>query len=214
MYRKISSRLIGSLIGLALIGLGLFMVGKPFIETWFRGNQDASALSAWKSGGSSNLAKHIAVTNLSETTPCHTTSAPSSDYALVTFPSLSQYGYQGVAGNGTWAMLNVRSMVHWYGSPNPGQYGNVIIAFHREPDFEYINQLNVGDVVTIESRDCNIYQYTVTQKWDLAPDQVTQLVPTNGYNLTLITCTPWWQDYDRFVWRATLTAINGKPFTS
>ena len=117
----------------------------------------------------------------------------------------------GVAVNGNWTQLDDRSMVHWYGSPDPGGDGNVIIAFHREPDYQNIDQLAVGSTVTIENRSCQTYVYTVTQRWDLAPSAVTQLVPTSGQVLTLITCTPWWQDYDRLVWRADLTSVDGVP---
>ena len=95
-------------------------------------------------------------------------------------------------------------MVHYSGTPDPGQQGNVIIAFHREPDFQYINQLNVGATITIQNRTCQTFVYKVTARWDLAPNHVTQLVPTSGHELTMITCDPWWQDYNRFVWRAEL----------
>jgi len=42
----------------------------------------------------------------------------------------------------------------------------VIIAFHREPDFQYINELNVGGTITIENRACQTFVYRVTQRWD------------------------------------------------
>ncbi|MBV8528257.1 MAG: hypothetical protein JOZ75_08090, partial [Candidatus Dormibacteraeota bacterium] len=48
--------------------------------------------------------------------------------------------------------------------------------------------------------------YRVTGRWVLAPSAVTQLVPTTGHELTLITCDPWWQDYNRIVWRADLVS--------
>jgi LPXTG-site transpeptidase (sortase) family protein len=115
--------------------------------------------------------------------------------------------------NGNWTQLDDRSMVHWYGSPAPGGEGNVIIAFHREPDFQYIQQLAVGETVTIQNRTCQTYVYTITQGWDLAPSAVTQLASTSGHELTLVTCTPWWQDYDRLVWRADLTSVDGVPVT-
>ena len=56
----------------------------------------------------------------------------------------------------------------------------------------------------IQNRTCQTFVYKVTSKWDLAPNQVTQLVPTAGHELTMITCDPWWQDYNRLVWRAEL----------
>jgi sortase (surface protein transpeptidase) len=69
--------------------------------------------------------------------------------------------------------------------------------------------LGPGETVTIQDRSCTTYVYTVTQRWQLAPSDVTQLVPTSGHELTLVTCTPWWVDYDRLVWRADLTSVNG-----
>jgi len=117
---------------------------------------------------------------------------------------LAAMGLAREQGNGTWTLLNSRSMVHYQTTPNPGQAGNVIIAFHREPDFQYINQLNVGDTITIQSRTCQTFVYRVIKRWDLPPNQVTQLGPTTGHELTMVTCDPWWQDYDRFVWRAEL----------
>jgi len=78
---------------------------------------------------------------------------------------------------------------------------------HRLPpraDFQYINELNVGGTITIENRACQTFVYKVTQRWDLSPAKVTQLAPTSGHELTMITCDPWWQDYNRLVWRAEL----------
>jgi hypothetical protein len=38
---------------------------------------------------------------------------------------------------------------------------------------------------------------------------VTQLGTTTGHDLTLVTCTPWWRDYNRIVWRGTL--VSSQP---
>jgi LPXTG-site transpeptidase (sortase) family protein len=95
-------------------------------------------------------------------------------------------------------------MVHYHGAPDPGQAGNVIIAFHREPDYQYIDQMGVGAQITVQDRSCHVWTYQVTQVWTLNPDDVSQLNPTSGHDLTLITCTPWWTDTQRIIWRATL----------
>ena len=97
------------------------------------------------------------------------------------------------------------------GTPDPGQQGNSIIAFHREPDYQDINQLDVGNTITVQDRTCHSFTYKVTGRWDVPPSQVSQLTPTSGYDLTLITCDPWWQDYNRLVWRATLTSAPASP---
>jgi LPXTG-site transpeptidase (sortase) family protein len=186
-------------LGIASIIAGGALIAGPLIGVFQRGAVDSTALKHWK-GGTTQPAAPAPVA--SKSPDCGTSSA--TDYALIDFGTPAQYHYAAVAGNGTWALLNSRSMVHYAGTPNPGQSGNVIIAFHREPDFQYINQLSVGDTISIQNRACQTFVYKVTNKWDLAPSKVTQLVPTSGHELTMITCDPWWQDYDRLVWRAEL----------
>jgi len=69
---------------------------------------------------------------------------------------------------------------HYHGTPDPGQQGNSIIAFHREPDYQHIDGLAVGGTVSIQDKACHTFVYKVTQVWDLTPAKVTQLVPTSG----------------------------------
>jgi LPXTG-site transpeptidase (sortase) family protein len=178
------------------------LIAGPLIGVFQRGAVDSTALKHWKGGGATHSVAPAPAPAASKSPACGTSST--TDYALVSFGAPAQYHYAAVAGNGTWALLNSRSMVHYSGTPDPGQQGNVIIAFHREPDFQYINQLNVGATITIQNRTCQTFVYKVTARWDLAPNHVTQLVPTSGHELTMITCDPWWQDYNRFVWRAEL----------
>ena len=191
-------------VGLGLIAGGIYVVAVPLLGVWQRGKADDSALQQWKRGGSQAL-----VGETHDTGPaaaCGAAGAPTNAYALVTFPSLPQWGYQGVAGDGNWDMLRERSMVHYQGTAAPGQQGNVIIAFHREPGFQHIDDLKPGDEVDVQNRTCTVYHYKVTTRTVLPPDKVTQLVPTTGHDLTLITCTPWFQDYNRIVWQATLSS--------
>jgi LPXTG-site transpeptidase (sortase) family protein len=196
------------LLGACLVIAGIVVIAVPVITTYVRGGADDRALQDWRSGGSTALAgaphDPDAVPGASTASQCQPNAAPAADYALVTFDSLSQYGYAGVAANGDWNSLRDRSMVHYTTTPAPGQQGNVIIAFHREPHYEHIDQLNVGDTVTVQDRACASFTYRITQRWVLDPDKVTQLDPTSGHDLTLITCTPWWRDYQRIVWRGTL----------
>jgi sortase (surface protein transpeptidase) len=56
----------------------------------------------------------------------------------------------------------------------------------------------------VQDRACNTFTYKITGRWVQDPNKVTALNSTGGYDLTLITCTPWWRDYQRIVWRATL----------
>ena len=196
-------RLLVMIIGIAAIVTGAVLVAGPIWSIWHRASNDQSALQTWQNGGSNQLAGSAkGGANQAKTVACGSSDA--SQYALVTFDQPAQYHYAGVAANGTWDDLTEHSMVHYTGTPDPGQPGNVIIAFHREPDYEHIDQLNTGDLVSVQDRSCHTWQYRITDRWEGPPGKVDQLVPTSGHELTLITCTPFWQDYNRLVWRAEL----------
>jgi LPXTG-site transpeptidase (sortase) family protein len=208
---------VGCLLVLAGVGItvhGLLQQAKVQQAVTARGQNDVNAVNSWLAGSASSSASPADTpTTGTATTTCGGGGSDSDAYALVEFTGLPQYAYVGVTVDGDWTKLDDRSMVHWYGSPAPGGKGNVIIAFHREPDYQNIDQLAVGETVTIQDRSCQTYVYTITQHWDLAPSAVTQLVPTGGQELTLITCDPWWQDYNRLVWRADLTSVDGVPIS-
>lgn len=193
-------------IGVVCILAGLAVVGYPFFHAWQLHNSTQSAVDGWNKGGADALKGALPTGKGTPTSLPKCGSGASTDYALVSFPSLATYNYADVAVDGTWDLLKERTMVHYHGTPDPGQQGNSIIAFHREPQYEHIDDLKDGDTITVQDRACHVYTYTIQQHWDLSPDNVTQLVPTDGHDLTLITCTPWWQDYDRLVWRASLTS--------
>ncbi len=188
-------------VGVASILAGGALIAGPIIGVLQRGAADLTALKHWKVSPAHPAAP--APAPVASASPACGTSSPT-DFALVSFEAPAQYHYAAVAGNGTWALLDSRSMVHYSGTPSPGQQGNVIVAFHREPDFQHIDELKVGDTISIQNRTCQTFVYRVTNRWDLAPSRVTQLSPTSGHELTLITCDPWWQDYNRLVWRAEL----------
>ncbi len=200
-----------SLGGVALIATGIGIVVVPLLGVQNRGKADDNALAQWNKGGSQALVGGLPDTADAAAVGTCGNSSPAESYALVSFPSLKQYGYSGVAGDGSWDLLLQRSMVHYHGSAAPGEVGNDIIAFHREPHFQNIDQLHPGDPIEVQDRNCRVWHYRVTASQVLAPDRVTQLGPTDDAELTLVTCTPWFQDYDRIVWRAVLT---DKPTTT
>jgi LPXTG-site transpeptidase (sortase) family protein len=202
-------RLTLRLVSIAGITAGIAVVLIPLIGVWTRAHNDADALAQWQQGGSQNLVgappagAAAGSGQAAAGAPCSATGAPADDYARVSFASLP-YGYAGIAAEGNWDTLQKRSMVHYQGTPGPGGLGNMIIAFHREPEYQHVDELAPGGTIDVEDRSCHTYRYRVTQQWVLPPSRVTQLSETTGHDLTLITCTPWWRDYNRIVWRATL----------
>lgn len=192
-------------VGLVAILVGVGLIVFPLLGVWQRGNVDQNALSSWQKGGANALTgAPTSATALPKTAVCG--SGSPADYALLTFSAPAAQHYGGVATDGTWDALHNRSMVHYSGTPGPGEQGNSIIAFHREPDYEHIDQLNVGDTITVQDRACHAYTYKVTGRWTLDPSNVSQLAPTTGHDLTLVTCTPFWIDSQRIVWRASLVS--------
>ena len=202
---RISLRMLLMVVGLATVMAGVGIIVVPLFGVWQRGNADQSALNTWKQGPPNHIAGAPATATPNAKTASCGSGSPA-DYALVSFGAPATEHYGGVAADGTWDALTSRSMVHYTGTPAPGQQGNSIIAFHREPDYEHIDQLNVGDTVTIQDRSCTVFTYKVTGKWVLNPNDVSQLAPTTGHDLTLVTCTPFWVDTQRIVWRASLVS--------
>jgi sortase A len=204
-HGRVTLRMALLALGLATVIAGAAIVAVPLLGVWQRGNNDQTALSTWQKGGSNALAGALPSSAAAPAKPA-CGSGSTADYALVTFSSPAAEHYGGVAGDGTWDDLTNRSMVHYKGTPGPGDQGNSIIAFHREPDYEHIDQLNVGDTVTVQDRSCHSFIYKVTSRWIGDPSNVSQLAPTTGHDLTLVTCTPFWVDSQRIVWRASLVA--------
>ena len=196
-----------TVLGVVLIAGGLAFAGRPVIAMIERGRADQTALAQWRQSGSPALvgsapAAAAVAPGVPRTGACG--GAPASDaYALLTFPSLAAYGYSGVAADGGWDLLLRRTMVHFRGSAAPGATGNDIIAFHREPDFEHVDRLAVGDPVVVQDRGCRLWRYTVRRRWVLPPERVTELGATPDAVLTLVTCDPWFRDVNRIVWQAT-----------
>ncbi len=194
---------------LVLAGIGVLL--PPVLGVLHRGGNDKQLLQKWL-GPKSAITKVIPQQNetpVNSTTPATVpacgTGPANSEYALVAFPSLP--GVEGVAGNGNWGMLTQRSVVHYSDSPGPGGVGNMLLALHREPNFEPLGTLKAGNQILITARNCQQFTYTITQVWVENPSQVTQLQPiSQGHFLTLVTCTPLWVDTQRIVIRATLTA--------
>jgi LPXTG-site transpeptidase (sortase) family protein len=198
-------------LGIAAILAGAVLLVAPMLGVFQRGQADQSAVNNWQSTGNNAVTGPNANGGSADAAKTTCGSSSPGDYALVSFNAPAQYHYAGVSGDGTWDLLNQRSMVHYHGTPDPGQQGNVIIAFHREPDYQYIDQLNSGDTITIQDHACHKFVYKVTGRWIIPPEKVTQLAPTSGHDLTLVTCDPWWQDFNRLVLRAELVSGSAAP---
>jgi len=78
---------------------------------------------------------------------------------------------------------------HLPASAAPGGEGHVIVSGHRDSHFEFLQDLQVGQIVSIEDYGANQKRYQVVSSHILDTDTETLSV-TERDQLTLITCYP------------------------
>jgi sortase A len=71
----------------------------------------------------------------------------------------------------------------------PGESGNVVLAGHRDTFFRPLASVQVGDVITLNTRG-GAFTYRVESTSVVPPGDLQVLRPTGRRTLTLITCFP------------------------
>jgi LPXTG-site transpeptidase (sortase) family protein len=199
MFRD-RKRFLVSALGVAMLLTGLVVAGRLGSELLNQQNTDNAQNRAWQQfvGAAQGQAPALGAPSPGASAPA---TLPGSVYLKLTVPNLNKEGF---AVNGDWGSLTTASMVHYRGSPAPGEKGNVLVAFHRETHWMDINQLTVGDQVRLQTTDLKVHVYQIDTVHTVRPSNVSLLRPTQGADLTLITCDPPWQDYNRLVFRGHL----------
>ncbi len=107
---------------------------------------------------------------------------------------------------------------HYPTSALPGQLGNFSIAGHRNrATFWRLDELDDGDVIVAEDRD-NWHIYRVTRNHIVKPSEVAVVAPVPGEPnakptdamLTLTTCHPKFDNYERLIIHAKLDRTQAK----
>jgi LPXTG-site transpeptidase (sortase) family protein len=105
---------------------------------------------------------------------------------------------------------------HYPDSAKPGQVGNFSVAGHRiKKIFWRLDELKSGDVIGVETRS-NWYVYRVYDQDIVKPSQVEVVAPVPGKPrakptkalLTLTTCNPKYNNYERLIIHAELVATS------
>ncbi len=78
---------------------------------------------------------------------------------------------------------------HMENTAVPGESGNSVISAHRDTFFRHIYELNKGDSILVQ-RGGTTYQYEVTGKKVIEPDDLSVIRPSQDTRLTLLTCYP------------------------
>jgi sortase A len=100
---------------------------------------------------------------------------------------------------------------HYPGTAMPGKIGNFAMAGHRSPGiFWDLDQIQAGDYLIVETRT-DWYVYEVFENHIVTPTSVEVIAPTpdkpgvvpTQADITLTTCNPKWDNYQRM-------AVHGK----
>ena len=106
---------------------------------------------------------------------------------------------------------------HYPSTELPGELGNFAIAGHRatngEP-FAYFERLRAGDLVFVRTQD-GWFEYQLVQNkkiqesetWVLSDQPKGLELEPNSALITLTTCDPRWNSYQRWAWWALLTNV-------
>jgi sortase A len=132
---------------------------------------------------------------------------PGEALARIKIPSLKQ---EWVVVEGTAPGDIAEAPGHYEFSALPGQKGNFAVAGHREPGlFWDLDRVKTGDLIVVESRR-GTFTYVVTRNFITSPQswpEVSATPPGFGKGtkiLTLTTCNPRWDNYERLVIHAVI----------
>ena len=84
-----------------------------------------------------------------------------------------------------------RGVGHIEGTAQPGTEGNMGLAGHRDGFFRGLKDLNVDDVIEVDTTG-GTEVYRVERTWVVDPGDVSVLNPTPRRSLTLVTCYPFY----------------------
>jgi sortase A len=112
---------------------------------------------------------------------------------------------------------------HYPKTALPGQIGNFSVAGHRTPAIWWdLDQVKVGDLIIVQTRT-TYFIYQVTQTELVKPTAIEVVAPVPDHPgqtptaamITLTTCNPKWDNYQRLIVHGTLArtwpATQGEP---
>jgi sortase A len=127
--------------------------------------------------------------------------------ARIKIPSISVFAR--IVQGDTWESLKQGVGQH-YGTPNPGDTGNIVLSAHNDVFgqlFRDLDKLKPGDEVILYTEQ-KAYTYIVRQTQIVEPTQVEVMAQTREPVITLISCYPYLVDDKRIAVTAILSSEN------
>ena len=104
---------------------------------------------------------------------------------------IERLGIHAVIAQGDSDAILARAVGHLPATALPGGIGNVVLAAHRDTFFRPLNDVEVGDTISVKTYRGD-FGYVVESTEVVKPTDVGVLAPTGGQTLTLITCFPFY----------------------
>lgn len=79
---------------------------------------------------------------------------------------------------------------HMDGTALPGENGNCVISAHRDTQFRFLKNIQIGDELFLETPAGRVYRYDVVDRRIVHERQTSVLETSDDRRLTLITCYP------------------------
>lgn len=110
----------------------------------------------------------------------------------------------------TWKIAGLREEVAWLGDTSwPGLGSNTALAAHvslidgSDGPFRYLHELGPGALIRIYT-ERNVYVYRLVDKRVVSDGDLSVVAPSDQPRLTLITCTGWDEELERYLQRIVL----------
>jgi len=84
-----------------------------------------------------------------------------------------------------------RAVGHISKSALPGEWGNVVLAGHRDTFFRPLRDIRLGDRIDFNTSE-HSFEYVVESIEVVAPNDIQVLQPSTGRDLTFVTCFPFY----------------------
>jgi sortase A len=207
-------------VGLVLLLFSAYEIwGKALIVSGHQKDLDAQLTQQWGTPGTTPAPTAAA------TTAPPVPQKPPANGSTVARLYVPRMGKHWVVVEGVRTSNLAYAPGHYPDTALPGQIGNFSVAGHRSPAiFWDLDKVAVDDVIVVETKD-NWFVYVVTQNLIVAPTAVEVVAPFPGSPgkppedemLTLTTCNPKWDNYQRMIVHAkldkkrTLAHADGPP---
>lgn len=79
---------------------------------------------------------------------------------------------------------------HVDGTPLPDAGGNTVFAGHRDTQFRFLREVDLGDELVVETADRKRHRFLIADTRVVHETDTSVLAPTTENTLTLVTCYP------------------------